>query len=1488
MAVSPTVAPAEEQLAWEPEEEEGAIDLTIEYGEMLDSAPVNTKNLRLESWAGGLLSPTNPNEINPAVSVQLAEGTDAFIKTAGNRGRVVQAENLLASPGSATPEALSALGERMDSTDHPDALVGLVDALAQAGQEPVPEVVNDSTKIRDRIQANIAYARDHMVTAIESERLDKYETTSGGFSKVNALSGAIALGLEGAQSALTSFVYPDAELAISSIARKWLPDTDWTDIFNKRELMAELGRKLRTLPEADFRKAVEEMVQTAEEKTGLIGPNIVTKQRVLHSLFQAINDEGVGNLDQAFHALAFIAPVDAVVMAGVAGVKAATATVNAATGVIRLANDVRRAGTAFDVSLAGITGGAADVATMTTRGAEDALRAAAAGDDAALAARGTTVEAVTGSLILPNFTQRLDELNRPMLDPIMWSDEAAEALKESVRKGLGDHLALRLKDTTFGNMTDDGMEYTATLGSAKGRGYGSQEYATNLGTSQFGAGNFTVVQAPGANQWFIQVKGMAQPGLAHIRSQHDWVKQGHWWKSWFGVEATFKESLNQLRSSAQRATLLGEEAAARTLQPYYALPSWQRAKVNKLIDDGDRSRQWYDLSTARGMLGSDKEAAAYMAYRAMAERSHSMLNFVTRERLVADGFLEGVVASTKMPVKRVPSTSATSFVDASTGASTSVALRTGDEVYELLSPVNGHNFAVVRNGQRMKTANLPNVVVGVQPGFIPRQNKFTHYLMDVSTGRVLRGADSELEAGELLRQTGRANPGQQLQVRLASEVASNQSAASAFDLVKSQGRFYFQQQRGTDVLQGLNGKERVTSVEDGIMQMARMYGNHAGVGRYTDTVIAEANRMVKAAGLQDVSFGLGRELGAIDNLSVAQAEVLGKARQLMNHVETINGIGKSFLPHSVEMMRIPMANSILNMATRLDGVPVVAPSLRWAGSSVMGVADGGMSAIRSATFYAMLGSNVFRNLFTQTSMFFHYPALAGGTKYLLGGGYVKDASLLMTSLAAGKSLPGADELVKLWNRTGLSQGVKGHALTLSLLGGDTRATSQGFFTAAGQTTLNAVRKVGFDAPVAADKVNAFLFSLQRWKSLNKGAMPKTDKEVAELYRQVEKLTLNQNATGALRTERGLLGVATQFLGHQLKMGGRIIGLEDGYTGVERLRMAVYQLGTFGLAGLGLNELLDKAEAESGIKWDARVKEAVSQGVYGTAINYALAGAADGRDDYMDISDSVSPVSFVGTSPETMARLVTAAMTGGLGGLIDSPASGFVGRAADALKFGKFLALEVDAPVDDRGVAAATEFARVFPLGNNILRAKALLEHGVFTNRQGRTVTEGTDNAWLAALAGIQSYNEKELRQATELLYKDYAEADDEAIAGALQEQAKVNASLLYKFFTSTDAAEGNLDISNIAYGHAVMMKSVLGNDNEVRIYHQALMKNLDKLGVSGDTKVMAQIVRAITRGEIRPTKDNLKALKEINAPGAEEAIKLLETHADISNYQGGQ
>lgn len=1133
-------------------------------------------------------------------------------------------------------------------------------------------------------------------------------------------------------------------------------------------------------------------------------------------------------------------------------------------------------------------GSVADAATLTTQGAKAAVSLALQGDAGAgaLAARGTQAADVVGSLIVPKIPGARIDTAAPQISPILFSVEAAEETAARIAAGLTGSPLTRLKDTVI-NHTETGLEYLSTVGRADGRGFDTVEAAAKVADEVFGPSNYTLTASDDLGQVFIQVRG--KDPVPSGNPDKDWVERGAYWKRWLSVQSAFTQSFQTLRIAAQRQSDLGEQAARGVLEPIRKLGAGQRSSVYKLIDDGDRTRTWFGRTAAEQALNQDQKAVdAYMAYKNFAFKNHALANNNLREYMLREGAFDGQVAGVWVPMRKVDGNPATdTFVDSITG--TVVAgWKSGDQVFKLYSPIKSSNYVIRRaKAGAQPSRALPARVLYFPDGYVLRSNSFSHYVID-EEGQALFGARSELEASRKMQEIVQLNPTREVTYRLAQEVQRGSTVEGNIQNLLSQGLFYHQRARRANILTGVDGVERVTGVEEGIERMVQQFSTNSGLGSWADEVVREAKSLV--SGIRDIEIGVGvRRIP--DNLEALELARVDGAQRLVEWVETMQGVSSIQIAKAIRDTIVPVGNSVLDVAQRLSDVAPyqpISPAARWIAENMIGVTDNALSTARKVGFYTLLPLSIFRNWYIQGfSMLPLYAGLRGGYKYLFNpAGYAMDAPLLALSAIAGRAAPGASKLWKLWRDTGLEQSSRANPLIMSTVGSG--RYGQSLLGSGARATASAITKYGFTAPVTFDRMNGFLFSLQKWRSLTGKKWPDTSEEVDAVRLLSDTNSLDPTVSGALAIEKGGLGVAMQLLSFTTKTFAR--PFQKDLSPLERVRMGIHQLAFYGASGVGAATLFDKQFPDAA----PAVREAFIGGINDLVLNAVVGAWAGDEGSGINASSNVSPFSAIARISDLTATIVKAFATGGMSGILDSPSASVLGRFVSAAEMGKWLALDVEAPIGAKGQAFMTEMLRVFPLGNALIRSYVAYGTGVLIDNKGSPYTAAGDRGFMAALFQMPTYAEQEIRELGEMGYKDYNDSDDLAIYEKWGDQARENAVKLAKLIEAAggeDELSAN-EASRLVYGHAVLAKGLL-RETEVVAYHSALMRAMDKLGVFTDEKYRKGLVNAARLGKLRNEPENIALLAANKTPGAQQVLDFWREQEEASrtfdaNFEGAK
>lgn len=1428
--------------------------------------------------------------------------------------RAQEAEAVLAAPSADAPTQLSTLAAETGTKDNAAATVGMATELASRDGETPPSPVAS----RQAWLARTSESQKRVIGVLEAfkvEQEEKARLTSGTSGALGAVADAASYTGQGVRA----FVFPDFVVDLVNIASKYAPDFKASDYAAPKDLYNAVGRNLRNMPPEQAQAAAVEITKLIEAKSGTLFENNFEAKEMAQTLLEAVYDDKTNwrNVSQVLDLIGMV-PVfgSGIKIAGKAAFAAETAVSAAVKGVGKVAkesvtevvrakpSEFSKAVSALDAKLAEVDrligrtpavtpGTVSDAATMTQAGARQAVTTLGSEtEQAVLAAAGTSPEQVAGSLVVHKLSQTLDELHRPYIEDIYLRPEVREQVAARVKAGLLDRFQTRLKDSTV-TPVENGTAYEAVLGAADGRGYASREVAETLAKDYFRDAPFEVIENDA--RFFVKIKGIEPISYADIASDADLVQAGGFWRQMFGMNATFTQHYVNTVNSAVRGSNKATALAQKLVKPYSSLMSWSRTKVNRVLDEGESAGKEFTREELLSRGLSEKEWAAYDSVRRLAQRDLAMQNFNLRSRLVADGYREATVAGKPVMVRDggdLPKGG--KVVNMLTGEELSADAVSGlanKKVYTFFdSTEQGWTRGVLLNSDRIALRDLPRSIIRTVPGYMPRRYNYTHYVrerMPDGTTRAVAGSQGSANATKLIQELKAKNPNIIDEPFEASEISDLPSLFDDMQAMKEQGLVY-NSHRKPNVIVGLDGKPKLTSVEASISQMMGRFGKNGGLSRWTDYMLHTLN---KTYGDLGVNFGLGRKPTLVGGLRNASDKArYREAQTIWQHIQRVNGISALQLDPVIQGVRNSVADTIWSSPLRhVPGAKTIA-------DNISGISTSITSGAKTAAFASYLGTNVVRNWFTQSSMIPTYLGARGGLKYAFTGGFTRDMFILQMSKIAPDFAKSLDaKLVADWRASGMDEAVDNHIFAIGTISDAREATSGVFGDVLGRS-VNLLKGVGFDVGVRADKRAAFLSARNSFVD-EFGRSPKNYEEWSKVVGRAESLALNQHSGDPLVLSNGALGILTQFQSQHVKMMGRLFGLERNFSVAERVRMQTVGLLTYGMDGYRIGDLVDKAEVESGEKWHPTVKELARQGIEGTIFNATLQAALDeeGERTSLDFSGTFGPANFAGPDLNLLTQFFGATVSSSQSQLplLSSPAAfGLVGDIAEVAEFAYVIGGKITMPTEDKALAITTHFFRKFPLSNNLMKAMAAFNQGVKVDSRGLPVLETTRAEAIAAIASIPTTAEQEMNEAMGVLHGEYIEADEGGLYGALDNEAKHYAGILSEALIGMGNGERSVaEVRELVYNHAVAMKSVLG-ESEVRAYYNKLINEVEKRGVLKSERIVSSFINGISAGKIRANGELVPQLKTLNVPGMQSAINFVERQqealANIKKYLESQ
>lgn len=1035
--------------------------------------------------------------------------------------------------------------------------------------------------------------------------------------------------------------------------------------------------------------------------------------------------------------------------------------------------------------------------------------------------------------------------------------------------------------------------------------------------------------------------------------------------------ATFMEWIRHAGSVAADVEAAKLQALEQIMDPMTKLRSKDQAKVLAVLDEGDRiinedgsTGRWF---TPKELMDDyfaqtknpEKLIRAYKAVQHHQELVRSMINDGLRRRLVADGvkeirfkkglpagenvFLGRVVTLPQVKdgdrvVKRLWDSEAGNFVDVTPER---LADMNQEGVFVKLSTAirkdgNWIEYAHVKHdGKFGKVNELPDQVLSDLPGYIARIYD-APYILKKRTKRFVNGlynkdqlisirmysnkGDALIDA-ETMRLSDPDNADAYIPVK-ANELIEHQLFADVNNLefMESSGQLYTSK-RGKEIY-GIDGRRELRSVSDSILA-GRARAARSGT---LDPLIEKLTRNweLKYGKLygKDGKFPIDR---IVEKQEDVENPVFKDAVALQDHIKLLAGVDDTM---STKFMRDFMVNIAEFAADNFESVA----SRRFQSWILRNRNRNLINGAKGAAFTSFLIFRPIRQLFLQAQQASVYLGIEHGLKYAASTQGMKDmigltrgvyfrttdlweANAKSMAKTMGITVEEYTEFVDAYRRSGLPAAIDSHQYAI-LSNVDRQTLGRRSMYEAGMDHFNLVRKYmrrwGFDLGEQTQLMSAFLFARNKWIKNNptKSKLWSKPENLAVISGMTRDLSFNMNKAGALRFQKGGLGLMFQFLSHTTKSAQALLPQTSGklaplgkfsskaFTNKEKLRIAAIQFGMYGTGAFGVNKAYEALVAEIGAEPTPEFNSAVEEGVMGTLLNMTLRLADDQElvDKMSDIefSSSFAPFSGIFGSQgqifgNPMGSIVDAFL------LSDPSVAEFalgplwsLGKEAKEtaelanallgtkLKNGKL-------PTSEETFAVLDDFGRRFvPMYGNFLRGRvehAMQRHITNSGRMGVEITEA--EARLRQFTGMTSRRQ---RQVNDMLIKF------QGITGSPKEEnikAELNgiADKMYEFAVRTiqDRNDGRMDtqqVIKLLNEQAVGMREVLDFEEFDYIYNRRL-RQLAVNDLSPDGSEM-KLTKAIIGGMNAPIPDLyqdefLTRLKNMTPfAGKDELIKRIE------------
>lgn len=1005
------------------------------------------------------------------------------------------------------------------------------------------------------------------------------------------------------------------------------------------------------------------------------------------------------------------------------------------------------------------------------------------------------IEDLIGSFAIPRVAgQKLDDM--PFL-PNEFLPEADRAKAASDPVSLfGTHLTPRVTGTKLdGKLVDGGVEGTVQFGTTKGKGFKTQQAAERWAKQEFGGNVPWKAVNNGGKQWYVEATKSKQFGLEDINSPiNNPLRPGYWLLGWMGKTFRVTEEGGNLSSNlAARESEKAAKAIRQLADPFYSMVAGSRARVADVLDKGDAQRKVFSIDELRSMKLNDTEILGYAAIRRAADVERQLNNVRLWHKYTGMGYRSFPVNGagfTSLKVLDNPgqvvlqqgqTLDNIKAIDIASGVSTRLTgLSDNQQIVRFIHPLKtGERYGVINKSDFNKLADLPSEIVPNFPGYLPRPYRYPFYVKAFDSDGVattMKPARSAAEADELVAMLSEQNPGTNIKAVRATElmddVVDEDELAQMFE-----SNLLWDNTRGPSRLTDVTGHTRMFSVEDRIQSMLADASYNAGLGRWA---LAQERIWQNTYGQYFQNrWTLGQDVGKL-SITREGEQIKDEALNYAKWIQNVAGLGNRGAVSNAFRNRI--ADMFYNASTK-TGLKLLATT----GDNISGLSTGALSKAKTAAYVAFLSSNPHRQLLLQMTTIPSYLGVTGGLKYA-SVNYWKDIATLTAEFLApgmgGKVSKESKELLEQWERSGVGLSVDNHTFALQTISdkADVSGASRIGDIATGSHRL--LKNVGIDAGIHVEKMSAWLFSRNRWKELNPGKQ--IDSEAEKLIAHwAEDLSLNPNRSDILPMQKGALGFLTQFMTHQVKTTGRLFTSwkKDGagpWTRRERTQMALANLAVWGFGGYGVGNWAREMFADLGLQPD--VEEALTDGLGNYAFNSWVDAWTDTEGTDVALTESFSPVAHIGGTAKGLVGFVDMIVTGDPALLVESrwsaPALGLTKSMWDVGKFALMMTgiPDTEGFEDDYAKMRATglEFARKFPVSNNVIKYIMAREYGMKFNAAGDPIAETTQNEALMTLFGVSSRQELESRRLQLFLYppSKSVEEEEDSIRTMAREHAK--------------------------------------------------------------------------------------------------------------------
>lgn len=1362
------------------------------------------------------------------------------------------------SEGTLDFDTASDLGRRFNQGRMDDALAGLTTRL---DPEVAPE--NAEALVKARMEKNKAAAQEQIdgLKAFVSSKFAEQGSVATVAQAGEMLFNPVQ-SVEAVRILRDSFPELTQDLGIDNVAIG--------------SAVKSVAKFLLELEDPDeVRTRVNGLMRAIKDRAGIFDNNLYMMENIATQLESQLNDPSafMAGLNNTFQVLELL-PI-------ASGIR------SAARGVTNLTGQGVQKGADALLTRLGVEINPASPADIAAHTPEGAKRLLAANDDV-LKRMGTDSAQVTGSLVLPKTASDTTDSGAPYLFGQL-TEQFDARVPEALKEKTAELMAQPRVNTASVNMIDDNgtIEVTMNYGNAKGQGFKREADAKRLASS-FKELPTEVVKGDDG-RYFVKITAKDTLGFARLDEFTDADVRSGWWRQFAGKANEFSTRLVQSSNVAATRTAQVEGKLRKNLKPYDKLPAQQRNVVGEVLRQEDMLNKEFSLDELYAKGFNKKMIQAYQSVRNTVADVLSLKNHNLRTRLKLDGFASFRKGDNSYLLK--PNQTVAQGEDVLDLASGNM-VKKGDDAdqFDYFTVYGGDDARIARLPKGTTLDDLPQRVLGNATGYLPRLYQAPFFIREkVGDKFVTRyTAQSFNEAKEAAAQLGEG-----FEVFRTGNVMSQVAAADELEELASQGLLYTSKRRQLGLTDYAGNPSGVINPADAINALVNQGGRAAGITSWT----------VQATKMWDSTFS--KEFGAFSmfsrpkmaEVSPAASARYAKAKRLHDFIQMVNGVQESQVSALFNGALLRVSDSLSNFG------PVGQTLAR----EISGQSQKVTSFGKTLAFTAYIGLNPLRALPMQMTMIPTYVGVKGGLRYASGGKFFRDMTILTANPSTkegyqrvakltGMKIDEVERIAEGYRRSGLEQQVDNHVFAMGTLM-DSNVAKAGMLGDAASTTINTFKRFGFDAGVRADKRATYLFSLNRFKETN-GKFPTDQKEWDEVIGFAEQLSMSQNRADTITGQNGLAGLFTQFMGHQFKMAGRILGQEAGFTASEKAGMATVTLLMYGAGGYGayqaadsifeslsgktLKQVSDEIKEKEGIDFD--LDNAIRDGMLGWTIDKMMQLGTE-EDVDLATSGTFSPANMglIGITPDSLMKVFSDGMVLSMDGLagsivnaLNAPAMGVSKSVYDTLKFASIVAGHDMIPTDEKALVIATKAMSSLPITSNLLKGIIGMEIGARIDSKGNPVVEASKRELMAQLfVGVPNATEEDLRFAMEMWYGAYAGTDSDGVSQEVRKEAEKYGDAMVTFFNSVASKERDLtEMIEIMQGYNFVKKH-LHESNRV-FFEQVVLNKLDKSGIMKSEAFKQQLYQAMHRGTVLPDGDFRQILQK--TPMSEEDKNfMLET-----------